>query len=151
MISINYVSFPLAIYYSKEDPSKQIFYYFITAFEWIFLTSQVYFEFRKKLSHTWNGLKGIWMLNFFENIGIIIYIFTIKKKDLNSLKFFFLTQTSFFLILFYFSIFDSEDKDVKIFEKVMDVNISNNKLIQENNSTIEANILKYQSKFIINS
>lgn len=130
--SMNYFSMPIAIYFGDDKEifhSKPlIFLFFVHGVLWLFFTMLVYFEYRRKLTQIWNGLRGFWVVNFLENLFMIFYIsLNFKKLEFDHsfpVTLMVSVQASLSIILFYFSIFGSVDYELNVYDNNKDCEIS---------------------------
>jgi hypothetical protein len=143
---MNYFSLPISIYFQQNSnfffENSLIFLYFINSAQWIFFVSLLYFEFRRKLSQTWRGLRGFWLFNGLEHIGKIIFIFNSLESDQStSLKYMVFIQACLSLVLLYIAFFGSIDYELKVSDK-KDKDVSdNNNIVRDSSMSNHTNSL----------
>ena len=139
-IVINYFSI---IFNILEDHQENINYLTLlnifNSFLWIFCVYMIYFEYIRKMSQKWLGLRTFWIFNFIFNLIEIILLslkinYDNKKSIFSKLLFYQIIQFIPSIILFIFSIFKPNDNDNQfIINKNSFDDVSN--IIETNNNT----------------
>ena len=140
-IVINYFSI---IFNILEDHKEKINYLSLlnifNSFLWIFCVYMIYFEYIRKMSQKWLGLRTFWIFNFIFNLIEIILLslkidYDNKKSIFSKLLFYQIIQFIPSIILFIFSIFKPNDNDNQfIINKNSFDDVSN--IIETNNNNI---------------
>ena len=140
-IVINYFSI---IFNILEDHQENINYLTLlnifNSFLWIFCVYMIYFEYIRKMSQKWLGLRTFWIFNFIFNLIEIILLslkinYDNKKSIFSKLLFYQIIQFIPSIILFIFSIFKPNDNDNQfIINKNSFDDVSN--IIETNNNNI---------------
>lgn len=135
-ISMNYFALPISIFFLENEENNifynnhYIFFYLIKSIIWVFFVALLYFEYRRKLSQTWFGLRGLWLFNGIEQLIKIIFIYIeFHQENSNPLKTLVFIQSCLSMILMYYSFFgsvDYEQKPIKSNTKEV-TNTSNNR------------------------
>lgn len=79
-ISINYSCFAILF---KDQFGDYSFMYFANSFIWIISTSLLYFEYRRKLTQSWTGLRLFWLFNGIAYIVKLFYYFNFCDHYVN--------------------------------------------------------------------
>jgi hypothetical protein len=80
----------------------------------VFFVALLYFEYRRKLCHTWFGLRGLWLFNGIEQLAKIVFIYIeFNQEDSTPLKTLVFIQSCLSMILLYYSLFGSVDYELK--------------------------------------
>ncbi len=137
-IVINYFSI---IFNILEDHKEKINYLSLlnifNSFLWIFCVYMIYFEYIRKMSQKWLGLRTFWIFNFIFNLVEIILLllkvdYDKKKSIFSKLLFYQIIQFIPSIILFIFSIFKPNDQEFNLIKNSFD-DVNN---ILENNNNI---------------
>ena len=135
-IVINYFSITINI---LEDLDENINYLILlnifNCLLWIFCVYMIYYEYIRKMNQKWLGLRSFWILNFiFYFIEIILLSLKVhynKEKIYSKLLFYQIIQFIPSIILFIFSIFNPNDKQILLNKN--SINEVNN-IIENNNN-----------------
>ena len=138
-IVINYFSI---IFNILEDHKEKINYLSLlnifNSFLWIFCVYMIYFEYIRKMSQKWLGLRTFWIFNFIFNLVEIILLllkvdYDKKKSIFSKLLFYQIIQFIPSIILFIFSIFKPNDQEFNLIKNSFD---EVNNILENNNNNI---------------
>jgi hypothetical protein len=136
-IVINYFSI---IFNILEDHQENINYLTLlnifNSFLWIFCVYMIYFEYIRKMSQKWLGLRTFWIFNFIFNLVEIILLllkvdYDKKKSIFSKLLFYQIIQFIPSIILFIFSIFKPNDQEFNLIKNSFD---EVNNILENNNN-----------------